>query len=57
MPNKADGLPNPKGTTVLTPMPVFTEEIPEGRHRGSLQMFLQMYLQVIPSVTKKSQDS
>lgn len=38
-------------------MSVFTEEIPEERQEGSLQMFLQMSLKVIASVAKESQDS
>lgn len=38
-------------------MPAFAEEIPEEGYDGSLQMFLQMSLEVISSVAKESQNS
>lgn len=38
-------------------MPAFAEALPEEGYDGSLQMFLQMSLEVIPSVAKESQDS
>lgn len=46
-----------RDNSMLASMPAFTEEIPEEGYDGSLQMFLQMSLEVIPSVAKVSQDS
>lgn len=46
-----------RASSMPASMPAFAEAIPEEGYDGSLQMFLQMSLEVLPSVAKESQDS